>query len=415
MKRTIIHLLAGCGLLGVATTSAMYAQVDSTLLKPAPADTSQERSLNMDAVYNRPFMQGGELPISIGGYVEADYQYMGTDGISEGHSFRVPRMTLFVASSIGQSIRFFSEVEFEEGGKEIAIEYAAVDFLIHPLLNLRGGIVMNPIGGFNQNHDGPKWEFVERPIAMTQMLPATWSNPGFGIYGKEYLDEFAFGYELYLTNGFNNAIVSNSENRTFLPAAKENAERFEESSNGKPLLTAKVVAGLWDAGELGFSYMGGVYNTFADDGLVLDDMRRLDIWAVDFRTRLPIVNTSIIGEWAWVTVDVAPTYSQQFGSLQRGGFVDFVQPIVKVSLFGYENAVLSLACRLEYVDWNVGTFNETGGNIADDLWAVVPAVSFRPTAQSVVRLNYRYMEQHDVLGNPPSHTGGIQIGASTYF
>ena len=45
---------------------------------------------------------------------------------------------------------------------------------------------MNPIGAFNQNHDGPKWEFVDRPISATQMLPATWSNVGFGLYGKKY-------------------------------------------------------------------------------------------------------------------------------------------------------------------------------------------------------------------------------------
>jgi hypothetical protein len=247
------------------------------------------------------------------------------------------------------------------------------------------------------------------------MLPATWSNPGFGIYGKEYLDDLAFGYEFYLTNGFNDAIVSNSENRTFLPVAKENAERFEESSNGKPLVTAKVVAKHFDIGELGFSYMGGVYNTFADDGLELDEPRRVNVWAVDFNTTLPVIDTYIVGEWAWVSVDIAPTYSQQFGSQQRGGFVDVVQPLLKTRILGFENAVVNIACRLEYVDWNVGSFNETGGNIADDLWAIVPAISFRPTAQTVVRFNYRYMEQRDVLGNPPAHTGGIQLGASTYF
>ena len=45
---------------------------------------------------------------------------------------------------------------------------------------------MNTIGAFNQNHDGPKWEFVERPDVAVNMLPATWSNPGFGFYGKTH-------------------------------------------------------------------------------------------------------------------------------------------------------------------------------------------------------------------------------------
>jgi hypothetical protein len=67
------------------------------------------------------------------------------------------------------------------------------------------------------------------------------------------------------------------------------------------------------------------------------------------------------------------------------------------------------------VDWNVGSFEETGGNISDDLWAVVPAISFRPVSQTVIRLNYRYMRQQDILGNPPAKIGGVQFGLSSYF
>ena len=48
------------------------AQIDSTLLKRTPVDTAKNQ-LNMDAVYNRPFLQVGKLPVSVGGYIEADY------------------------------------------------------------------------------------------------------------------------------------------------------------------------------------------------------------------------------------------------------------------------------------------------------------------------------------------------------
>ncbi len=390
------------------------AQIDSTLLKRTPVDTAKNQ-LNMDAVYNRPFLQVGKLPVSVGGYIEADYGYIGEDGVTNGHSFRVPRMTLFVASSIHRKIKFLSEIEFEEGGEEVAIEFAALDISMHPLLNLRGGIVMNPIGAFNQNHDGPKWEFVDRPIAARDMLPATWSNVGFGLYGKYYLKEWAFGYEAYLTNGFNDAIINNRENRTFLPASKENKERFEESSNGEPLLTGKIAVRHNKVGEIGLSYMGGIYNTYEEDGLILDDKRRLKVYAIDFNTTIPVTKTIIVGEWAWINIDVPNTFSQQFGDQQKGGFVDFVQPILSGDLFGFNNASFNVAMRLEYVDWNDGTFSETGGNIGDEIWAVVPTISFRPTAQTVIRLNYRFMEQTDILGNPPAKISGIQLGVSSYF
>jgi hypothetical protein len=390
------------------------AQIDTTLLSHTPKDTVTN-SLNMDAVYNRSLLRVGKSPISIGGYMEANWQHLGSNGVSEGHQFQFRRITLFLSSSISERIRFLSEIEFEDGAKEIAVEFAALDIEFDPLLNLRGGMILNPIGAFNQNHDGPKWEFTDRPIAATQMLPDTWSNPGFGLYGKKYVHSWIFGYEFYLSGGFDNSIIANTANKTFLPAAKDNPDRFEASASGEPLMTGKVALGNDVLGEVGLSYMGGVYNKYKVEGIVVDDKRRCDVFAIDYNTTLPQIDTRIVGEWAWISVDVPPTYSEQFGSKQRGGFVDIVQPVLRGRIFDWSNAVLNVACRFEYVDWNVGTFRETGGNIADDLWSIMPAISFRPTAQTVLRLNYRYQKQRDILGNPAVTTAGFIFGISTYF
>ncbi len=286
-------------ILFVLISSTAIAQIDPTLLRRIPKDTTKP-ALNMDAVYNRPFLQVGKLPVALGGYAEANYQYLQQDGVTEGHQFQMRRVTLFVSSSIANRIKFLSEIEFEDGTKEINIEFASIDFEFNPLLNLRGGIVMNPIGAFNQNHDGPKWEFVDRPVSATQMLPATFSNVGFGLYGKKYSKDWVVGYEAYLTNGFNDRIISNTENKTFLPATKENPDRFEESFNGSPLLTGKVAVRNNKIGELGLSYMGGIYNKYEDDGLVFDVKRRVNVFAIDFNSTIAKTKTFINGEWAWV-------------------------------------------------------------------------------------------------------------------
>ena len=398
----------------VSSFSEAFAQIDSTLLRRTAGDTSRIQ-LNMDAVYNRPFLTMAKVPVAVGGYLEANWQHLGTDGITEGHQFQMRRLTLFVASGISRRIKFMSEIEFEDGTKEINIEFASIDVEFHPLFNLRGGIVMNPIGAFNQNHDGPKWEFIDRPVSATQMLPATWSNVGFGIYGKLYRNNWVYAYEAYLTNGFDERIIINSENKTFLPASKENPDRFEESFNGVPLLTAKAALRHRNVGEVGLSYMGGVYNKFQEDGLVFDKKRRLHVWAVDFNTTIPYAKTWVNAEFAWVRVDVPETYSQQFGQRQIGGFIDLVQPIHSAAVLGFERSVINIALRAEYVDWNQGVFNETGTSIQDDFVSMVPGVSWRPTSQTVIRLNYRYAWQTDIFGNPPSRTGGFQAGFSSYF
>jgi hypothetical protein len=371
--------------------------------------------MNMDAVYNRPFLQYGKSPVAIGGYVEANTQYVQTEGVTEGLSFQMRRFTLFLSSSIHRKIRFLSELEFEDGTKEINIEFAAIDVEFHPLLNLRGGVIMNPIGAFNQNHDGPRWEFVDRPLSATQLLPATWSNVGFGLHGKWYHHDWVIAYEGYLTNGFDDTIISNGENKTFLPATKLNRDRFEESNNGIPLTTTKFAVRHRKVGELGISHMGGVYNKFQEDGLQIDTKRRVDAFAVDFNTTINSSSTYITGEWTWVMVQVPGTYIQQFGSRQQGGFVDLVQPFFRKTFLGFERSVFNAAVRLDYVDWNADKLNETGQDIGDDVVAIVPGLSWRPTGQTVIRLNYRYQWQRDFLNNPAIRSAGIQIGISSYF
>lgn len=371
--------------------------------------------MNMDAIYNRPFLSLGKLPASIGGYLETKYQRINTDGISEGHLFQFQRMTLFVSASIYRRIKFLSEIEFEEGGKEINIEFAAADIEFDPLLNLRIGMIMNPIGAFNQNHDGPKWEFSDRPVSATQMLPATWSNVGAGLYGKRYLSKWVAAYEAYLTNGFDERIIDNSTGRTFLAATKQNPERFTESNSGLPLATVKGAVRNYKWGEVGLSWMGGVYNRFQDGGVQIAPKRRVDAFAVDFNSTLPGLGTYIVGEYAWVRVDVPQGLDPFYASRQQGGFVDIVQPVYRGNVLRFRQSELRVSARLERVDFNVGQFAETGQLRGDDYWAITGGVSWRPVGQTVLRVNYRIQEQHDLFARQPSRSSGVQIGFATYF
>ncbi len=402
------------GFLLLAITGELHSQVIDSGITRTPVDTSKSM-LNMDAVYNRPFLSGAKMPVAVGGYLEANSIHSTEDGVSEGLSFQARRMTIFMSASIAKRIKFLTEIEYEDGTKEIGIEFAAMDVALHPVFNFRGGIIMNPIGAFNQNHDGPKWEFVERPDVAANLLPATWSNAGFGLYGKTHKGDWVLGYEAYLTNGFNNNIIDNQENKTFLPAAKENEERFEESNSGKPLMTGKIAIKNRNIGEIGFSYMGGIYNKFEEDGLVLDQKRRIDVLAIDLSTTIKKTGTYLVGEVAFIWVDVPSTYTQQYGNKQRGAYIDIVQPVFKRKILDWENATLNLAARFDYVDWNVGTFNENNADIGDELWAISPAISFRPTSQSVFRMNYRYQWQKDILNNPAAKTATWLFGFSTYF
>mgnify|MGYP003394214433 CR=1 FL=1 len=296
--RSSALLLALLPTIGIAQSDSVAVPADSTTL-----------FMNVDAVYARPLQKSGIGGVALGGYVEANTRFTGTDGVSEGLSFQLPRLTLFVASDISRRVRSLTEIELEEGGREINIEFASGDVEFDPLLVLRGGGGMNPIGAFNQNHDGPRWDFGDRPIASTPIIPSTWSNVGFGLYGKTARAEWAWAYEAYLTNGFDPGIIDNAEGRTWLPASKENSERFTESHNGVPLVTLKSALRHARFGEIGLSWMGGVYNRFAADGLALDAKRRVDVFAVDFNSAIGERGPVFVGEWVWALIDVPGTFA----------------------------------------------------------------------------------------------------------
>lgn len=391
------------------------SQIDESLLRTKTTSDTLKQSMNMDAVYKRPFLHLGKSPVAVGGYMESNWQYLSKEGLSDGHQFQFRRFTLFTSATITRRIKFLAELELEDGAKEIAVEFAALDFEFTPLFNLRGGMVVSPIGAFNQNHDGPKWEFTDRPIAMTQMLPATWSVTGFGAYGKRNFSKWTFGYEFYISGGFDASIISNEQNKTYLPAAKEKQDRYEGTESGTITTTGKIAIKHRAVGEIGISHMGGVYNKFFDDGEDIDYKRRVDIIALDFNTVIPHSNTSLIGEAAWVLVDVPSTYTQQFGNKQFGGFVDIIQPVLRKRILGWNEAVLNVALRSEFVDWNRERLRETNEPAGEDFWSFMPAVSFRPTAQTVVRFNYRFLQERDILRNPTERTDVFSLGVSSYF
>ena len=408
----------------------VFAQTDSSMVKSSLKADTTKHVLSMDAMYDRPFLKVGKLPVSFGGYIESDYQYVGTSGVTLGHQFEFRRFNLFAASTIAPHIKFLAEIEYENDpvggnpaeattGPQFTVPYAAVDFEFDPLLNLRGGIIYNPIGSFNENHDGPKYEFTDRPVAMSQLLPDTWSNAGFEFYGKHHFNHWVLGYEFALTGGFDGSIIDNAEEKTFLPASKENVNRFSSSASGEPLYTAKISIGNDEIGQFGFSYMGGVYDPLSDEGITIDTKRSVNIYDADFNATIPKTHTKITTEWALIYVTIPPDYTPEYSHRQYGGFIDIVQPIMTGKVLNWNHATISVALRAEYVAWNAETFAATGLREYNDLKSIMPAISFRPVPQAVIRLNYRIQNSDDITGNtigaPLGATRGFSFGISTYF
>lgn len=390
--------VAACGLFLLAEgVEPVSAQVDSTLAQ--------------EGIYDRPFI-GSVSSTSVGGYIEGNTNYFVEDGVTEGFSMELRRFNLFLFSQVSSRVRFLSELEFEHGTEEIALETALIDFRVGPSLVLRGGIILAPLGFLNQNHDSPRWDFVERPLVTTGIIPSTLSEVGFGAYGRVASGALIFSYDAYLTNGLGDGVVENELGRTDIASGKDE-EQFGEDNNGSPALSGRIAVRHTGLGEVGLSYHGGYYNTFRVEGVEIDDRRWLGIAALDFGGS--VGPTKVRGEVAYATIDVPPSLVEVFGDAQWGGYLDVILPIWRPRFRGYQDAVVSAGLRLEKVDYNMGTFSSTGRGIGDEVTAVVPSVSFRPSPGTVFRLNYRYHWSRDFPGNAAVHMAGLQLGFATYF
>jgi hypothetical protein len=115
------------------------------------------------------------------------------------------RLVLFVGHNFSDRIRFYSEIEVEHAVSsaadqgEVEIEQAYLDGLINRRLNVRGGLIIMPVGIINVYHEPPTFNGVDRPDVDTFVIPSTWREPGFGVFG-----ELTAGvrYQLYVVNGF---------------------------------------------------------------------------------------------------------------------------------------------------------------------------------------------------------------------
>lgn len=389
-------------------TRALLAALCLPLAAPLAA---QDTAMVQGGIYQRPYIvtQGRT---SIGGYLETSGSWSRTDGIGEGPSFEVRRFNIFLFSSAGRRLRFTSELEFEHGTEEIALETALVDFVITPSLVLRAGVLLPPIGAFNVNHDGPRYEFVDRPFVTTDLIPSTLSEAGFGAHGRLAPGGASISWDLYLSNGLGPGVILNGEGRTHLPSGKSET-LFAEDGNGSPAVSGRVAVQARRWGEVGLSHYRAAYNTWRVEGETVDDARWMSITALDAATRVGPVD--LRGEAALATVDVPADLGEVFGDRQWGVYLDAVVPVWRPRIRGLTGPVVNAALRLEQVDFNVGRFASTGLNRFDDLRAVTLALSFRPLEGTVFRLNYRRQSARDLLGNPAVGTAVVHFGVATYF
>lgn len=148
--------------------------------------------------------------LSLGAYGQTWAQLFVKDKGEAKNVWDFKRFILYAGYKFTERLLINAEIEFEHattgstesaGSGSASVEFAALDYLFMPELNVRAGLLLVPFGFLNEIHEPPYYYGNERPEVERQIIPSTWRENGAGLFG-----EFADGlvqYRLYVITSFN--------------------------------------------------------------------------------------------------------------------------------------------------------------------------------------------------------------------
>ena len=135
--------------------------------------------------------------ISIGGYAEITFNNL--EGSSTPAEIDVQRLVMLFAYKFDDRTSFVTEIEYEHV-KEVYVEQAFINYAVADGVNLRGGLMLVPMGIINEYHEPTTYNGVERPSLDSKIVPTTWREMGIGVSGR--INNASIRYQAYLMNGF---------------------------------------------------------------------------------------------------------------------------------------------------------------------------------------------------------------------
>ena len=139
-----------------------------------------------------------EQGLSIGGYGEGFYSILDGDDSDIADFLRA---VLYFGYKYDSKWVLNTEFEFEHASTSkkgsASVEFAYLDYLHDPGLNLRMGLLLVPVGLVNELHEPILFPSALRPVVENRIIPTTWRENGVGIHG-EY---GSASYRAYVVNG----------------------------------------------------------------------------------------------------------------------------------------------------------------------------------------------------------------------
>lgn len=192
-----------------------------------------------------------------------------------------------IGAALHDDVYAEGEIEFEDGGTDVRLEYAYVDWTPSEYVSVRTGQFLVPIGDFNdQGHPSFRWDMVTRPSMSRSVIPAVWTDTGVQLIGAVETDDLRLDYAAYVINGLGSRPGEDSVDGHFDASAVDPllplGANFDDNNRDKGLGGRARISGHPGPAHLELSASGytGAASSDGGDRLVLVDVA----WDVDLRT-----------------------------------------------------------------------------------------------------------------------------------
>lgn len=333
--------------------------------------------------------------VSMGMYAEVDYNQQFGDTVKHAGKLDVHRLVLLFAYKFNSRTTFVTEIEVEHV-KEIFIEQAFLNVKANDMLNIKGGLLLIPMGIVNEYHEPTIRNGVERPNVDKYIVPTTWREIGLGISGN--FNNASISYQLYMVNGF---LGYNGEGKfRGVDGFRKGRQKGAESVFSSPNLSAKVdyygLPGL----KIGLSGYFGKSQTTAYNGLDPNDngmmtaadssIVNIAMFGVDARYRFR--NFTSRGQFIYSSNGNTDQYNnytgKDLGSAMMGYYLEAAYDVWSL-IAGNSNHSLTPFARYEYYNTHESVYDNSILNETYNRSDVILGLGFWITPGAVVKADYQ--------------------------
>lgn len=340
--------------------------------------------------------------VTVGGYAQIDYnQPEGNNGNMDVH-----RLVMLFGYKFNDKVQFVTEIEYEHV-KELYVEQAFLQYTIADNVNLRGGLMLVPMGIVNEYHEPTTFNGVERPNVDKSIVPSTWREIGVGVTGK--FDNASIRYQAYLFNGF--ASVSEDKVLGGSNGLRNGRQKGAESTINTPNVSAKLdfygVQGL----RLGLSgYFG---RTQAEDDIQDIDGADIGISMLGLDVRYIHKQFSARGQYIHAKLSDTESYNTLYetdlGSELKGWYAEAAYNLLPLN----KSQRLDAFVRYEQYDTHAATKDAAlDRNLAYNRNEWTTGLSYHIAQGAVVKADYQIF---DNASDGNKSKGQLNLGFGVWF